>query len=97
VPARTSASPPPSAAWIATFGNKPVARRAGNPSCPEPELEEWLKRFRRATYAGTPFGSEEFVERARQPQKTIETPLAPAAWIREPNSPCYDFSGKSAL
>ena len=28
----------------------------------EPEPEAWLKR---ATYAGTPFGSEEFIERAR--------------------------------
>jgi len=63
----------------------------------EHEPEEWLKRFRRATYAGNPFGSEEFIEHTRQARKTIETPLAPAAWIREPNSPCYDFSGKGAL
>lgn len=43
-----------------------------------------------------PFGSEEFVERARQTRNTTETPLTPVAWIREPNQPCYDFSGKSA-
>jgi hypothetical protein len=61
------------------------------------EPEEWLKRFRRATYAGNPFGSEEFVECARQTRHAPETLLTPAAWIREPSPLCYDFSGKSAL
>ena len=46
------------------------------------------KRFRRATYADNPFGSEEFIERARQTRNTTETPLTPVAWIREPNQPC---------
>ncbi|HAX43546.1 MAG TPA: hypothetical protein PLF84_13025 [Bryobacteraceae bacterium] len=31
----------------------------------EPEEEAWLQRFRRATYAGNPLGTEEFVERVK--------------------------------
>lgn len=62
----------------------------------EPEPEECLERFRRATYAGNPFGSEGSTERARQ-TRSAGTLLTPAAWIRQPNSPCYDFSGKGAL
>jgi len=63
----------------------------------EPEHEEWLKRFRRATYAGNPFGSEEFIERARQTRNAAATLLTPAAWIREPSPHCCDFAGKRAL
>ena len=31
----------------------------------EPDEEAWLQRFRRATYAGNPLGTEEFVERVK--------------------------------
>ena len=55
-------------------GNKPAARRAGNP-----------------------FGSEEFAEQVRQSRNQAAALLTPAAWIRQPGPPCYDFSGKSAL
>jgi len=58
----------------------------------EPEPEEWLKRFRHATYAGNPFGSEEFAEQVRQSLNKAAALLSPAAWIRQPGPPCYDFS-----
>ncbi|MCC6142872.1 MAG: transposase [Candidatus Hydrogenedentes bacterium] len=63
----------------------------------EPEPEEWLKGFRRATYAGNPFGSEAFIECARQTRNTTETPPTPTAWGRESGPPCHEFSGKGVL
>jgi putative transposase len=42
----------------------------------EPDEEAWLQRFRRATYAGNPLGTDEFVERVKAGQAMPGDPLA---------------------
>lgn len=41
-----------------------------------PDEEAWLQRFRRATYAGNPLGTDEFVERIKSGQPAPEDLLA---------------------
>lgn len=47
----------------------------------EPDDEAWLQRFRRATYAGNPLGTDEFVERVKAgqpiPNDVLAAPPAP--------------------
>jgi len=91
-PTPTSASPPLPAAWIVCSREQSGGVRRWQALFTDPEPEESAKRFRRSTYAGSPFGSQEFVDRVRQTKKTAETLIAPTTWIRWPNPSCSDFS-----
>lgn len=56
----------------------------------EPEEEAWLRRFRRATYAGNPLGTDEFVERVKSSKP------APEDLLTLPSPSLYLASAMSA-